>query len=112
MFTLRYVFNVIYTVTGKNFADWIKERIKERNESKASKEDLMIEMDPEIHRAFTQSTQISSAHGNGSQLLKAGSKRRRNKAEMVEFRQEQQSRDEAVFDKNERIRQLELELAR
>ena len=32
----------------------------------------MIEMDPEIFRAFSNSTQISSAHGNGSQLLKAG----------------------------------------
>ncbi len=72
----------------------------------------MIDMDPELYKAFTQSTQISSAHGNGSQLLKAGTKRRRNKAEMVEFRQEQESRDEAVNDKNERIRDLEMELAR
>ena len=31
---------------------------------------------------------------------------------MVEFRQEQESRDEAVNDKNERIRDLEMELAR
>ena len=72
----------------------------------------MIDMDPELYKAFTQSTQISSAHGNGSQLLKAGPKRRRNKAEMVEFRQEQESREEAVNDKNERIRDLEMELAR
>ena len=72
----------------------------------------MIEMDPEIFRAFSNSTQISSAHGNGSQLLKAGSKRRRNKAEMLEFRQEQDSREEAINDKNERIRDLEMELAR
>ena len=72
----------------------------------------MIDMDPELYKAFTQSTQISSAHGNGSQLLKAGTKRRRNKAEMVEFRQEQESRDEAVNDKKERIRDLEMELAR
>jgi hypothetical protein len=72
----------------------------------------MIEMDPEIFRAFNNSTQISSAHGNGSQLLKAGSKRRRNKAEMLEFRQEQDSREEAINDKNERIRDLEMELAR
>ena len=72
----------------------------------------MIEMDPEVFRAFSNSTQISSAHGNGSQLLKAGSKRRRNKAEMLEFRQEQDSREEAINDKNERIRDLEMELAR
>ena len=71
----------------------------------------MIEMDPEVFRAFSNSTQISSAHGNGSQLLKAGSKRRRNKAEMLEFRQEQDSREEAINDKNERIRDLEMELA-
>ena len=72
----------------------------------------MIEMDPEIFRAFSNSTQISSAHGNGSQLLKSGSKRRRNKAEMLEFRQEQDSREDAINDKNERIRDLEMELAR
>ena len=31
---------------------------------------------------------------------------------MVEFRQEQESREKAVNDKNERIRDLEMELAR
>jgi hypothetical protein len=56
------VFNVIYTITGQNFADWIKEKVKERNELKAQKEDLMIEMDPELYRAFCQSTQISSKY--------------------------------------------------
>ena len=45
-------------------------------------------------------------------MLKAGQKRRRNKAEMVEYRQEQESREEAITDKNERIRELEMEVAR
>ena len=45
-------------------------------------------------------------------LLKAGKKRRRNKAEMTEYRQEQESRDEAIMDKNEKIKDLEMELAR
>jgi hypothetical protein len=31
---------------------------------------------------------------------------------MAEFRQEQESREEAVNDKNERIRELEMEVAR
>jgi hypothetical protein len=31
---------------------------------------------------------------------------------MTEFRQEQESRDDAMNDKNERIRDLEMELAR
>ena len=31
---------------------------------------------------------------------------------MVEYRQEQESREEAITDKNERIRELEMEVAR
>ena len=52
----QYVLNVIYTITGKNFAEWIQEKIKERNASLAKTQDLMVEMDPEIYKAFTQST--------------------------------------------------------
>ena len=48
----QYVLNVIYTLEGKDFADFIKEKIAERNDSLAKKQDLMIEMDPEIARAF------------------------------------------------------------
>ena len=45
-------------------------------------------------------------------LLKAGSKRRRNKIEMADYRREQELRDDAMFDKNDRIRELEMEVAR
>lgn len=45
-------------------------------------------------------------------LLKAGSKRRRNKIEMADYRREQEHRDDAMFDKNDRIRELEMEVAR
>ena len=45
-------------------------------------------------------------------LLKAGSKRRRNKIEMADYRREQDLREEAMFDKNELIRELEMEVAR
>jgi hypothetical protein len=45
-------------------------------------------------------------------MLKAGQKRRRNKAEMSEFRLEQESRGEVLLDKNDRIRELEMENAR
>ena len=40
--------------------------------------------------------------------MKVGSKRRKTRIEMLEFRNEQNNREEAMQDKNEHIRQLEL----
>ena len=34
------------------FNNWVQEKVKERNETLAKKQDLMIEMDPEIAQAF------------------------------------------------------------
>ena len=38
--------NVIYTVVGEQFRLWVGEKIRERNDKVASKNDLMIELDP------------------------------------------------------------------
>jgi hypothetical protein len=37
---------------GEAFFNWVQEKVKERNEALAKKQDLMIEMDPEIAQAF------------------------------------------------------------
>ena len=52
--------NVTYTIVGDQFNEWVQEKIRERNDRVASKNDLMIELDPAIARAFQASTMISS----------------------------------------------------
>ena len=44
--------NVFYTLVGKNFYDFVQEKISERNENLAKDQDLMIKMDPEVAKAF------------------------------------------------------------
>ena len=52
--------NVIYTIVGEPFRVWVSELIKGRNDHVAEKNDLMIELDPEIAAAFSSSLNISS----------------------------------------------------
>ena len=51
---------MFYTLVGKNFYDFVQEKISERNENLAKDQDLMIKMDPEVAKAFQNSTMISS----------------------------------------------------
>jgi len=54
-----YTGNVIYTVLGKPFDDWVQLKIKERNELRKQEREMQIAMDPEIMRVFQASTTIS-----------------------------------------------------
>ena len=56
----QWLANVIYTKYGQQFKDWVDAHIKARHEKFASKNNLLINMDPEIAQALKQSTQISS----------------------------------------------------
>jgi hypothetical protein len=55
----QYVANVIYTVVGKEFSEWIDGKIKQRNKKLAEEQNLNIKMDPEIYDIFNKSTSIS-----------------------------------------------------
>ena len=48
-----------YSVLGDTFSSWVRQQIEERNEQVALKGNLMIEMDPEVHQAFVNSTAVS-----------------------------------------------------
>ena len=56
----QWLINVAYTVMGEPFSTWVKESIANRNEELARKQKLLIEMDPEVARAFHSSVNISS----------------------------------------------------
>jgi DNA/RNA endonuclease G (NUC1) len=51
--------NLAYSILGEQFANWVKERINERNSKLTIERNLNIEMDPEIARAFMLSTSVS-----------------------------------------------------
>ena len=51
--------NVIYTVAGDDFTDWIDRKMKERTQKLTEEKNLNIKMDPEIFKIFKNSTSIS-----------------------------------------------------
>ena len=49
-----------YTVIGRPFGEFVRQRIQERNEKITVERQLNIEMDPELAAAFNASTAVSS----------------------------------------------------
>ena len=66
----QYIANIIYTIVGKPFTDWIDARVNERHEKRAMENNLNIQMDPEIARIFQQSTAVSTMNGTSHNLMK------------------------------------------
>ena len=58
----QYIANVIYTVEGDPFAEWVEERITQRNYKIVNSKDMLIEMDPEIMSIFKASTAVSGKY--------------------------------------------------
>ena len=56
----QWLINIVYTIIGNPFSEWVKSEIVKRNTDLAKKQNLLIEMDPEIARAFQSSVNISS----------------------------------------------------
>ena len=54
-----WICNVIATVLGDVFTDWVSEKIEERNEEVRDKKDMNIELDADIAAAFRASTSVS-----------------------------------------------------
>ena len=55
----EWICNIIATVMGTVFTDWVKEKIDERNEEVKEKGDMHIELDPDVAEAFKNSTAVS-----------------------------------------------------
>lgn len=53
-----YVANVIFTIVGERFKNWVEEIVNERHELRRQEDDT-IEMDPDIARVFNASTATS-----------------------------------------------------
>ena len=55
----QYIANLIYTLVGGPFQDWVDKVLKNRSKKLAEERNLNIHMDPEIARIFKASTTIS-----------------------------------------------------
>ena len=44
--------NIIYTIVGSPFRDWVDKAIKARNDKIVEEQNLAINMDPDIYAAF------------------------------------------------------------
>ena len=63
-----YVGNVIYTLVGQPFKEWVMERCQQRNERLAQDHSTAIQLDPRIAAAFAASTFVSQSKGTGGHL--------------------------------------------
>ena len=82
-----------------------------RNEKLAQDQDLNIAIDPDILAVIRSSTAVSTQKGNSAALLKVGSKRRRTKVEMEEFRHMEETQRLTQQAQIERITELEQQLS-
>ena len=55
----EYIGNIIVTLVGQPFRDWIQNRVDQRNAKVAEEGDMMIDMDPEIYKIFSGSNAVS-----------------------------------------------------
>ena len=103
--------NVCYTVVGQPIADFVRERIEERNIGLADRNDLNIAISPEIMSVIKQSTAVSTTPGRSAHLLKVGSKRRRTRAEIEEHMEEQEEIKRGESKKDAMIEKLKRQLS-
>ena len=58
----QWLINVARTICGQEFERWIDQQVALRNAKVADNNNLNIHMDPEVHKAFMESTQVSSKY--------------------------------------------------
>lgn len=56
----QYLENVIYTIIGDRFANWVDEVVEIRNKKVTSQKNMNIELDPEVAKIFEESTAVPS----------------------------------------------------
>ena len=55
----EWIYNVVATILGETFTDWVKDQIEDRNEEVKDKRKLDIELDADVAAAFRASTAVS-----------------------------------------------------
>ena len=107
----QWIANVIHSVLKKTFSNWVKQQVEKRNREMVVERGLTIEMDTEVAAAFEASTKTSVLHGAGVHMLKAGSKRRRTKAEIASGNDAKTEEENIIRIKMARLDEMEQQLA-
>ena len=81
-----------------------------RHEKLAMRHDMAVKVDPEILAVIQASTHVSTTKGNSAHLLKIGTKRRRSKAEMIEFRKMRDEPLEVIAAKDSELAEKQEEI--
>lgn len=110
MFLIQWVANVCYSVIGRDFADFVRQQIENRNEYVANKQNLAVDVAPEFLAIINASTAVSTTKGSSAMLMKVTSKRRRTRAEMEAFRAIGDAKQQLLANKDEHIGHLERQL--
>ena len=58
-FPRQYIANLIHTLVGKPFRQWVDAKLEARNTELAEKKEMVIELDPQIEAIFKASTAVS-----------------------------------------------------
>ena len=110
----QFIANLVYTLAKEPFLQWVEGQIHRRNSKLIANNNMAIEMAREYLRNceadVTHLSCLLASHGTGVHLLKAGTKRRRNKAEMEKFKHEEVKKEEVLSHARQRIDQLEGQL--
>ena len=106
----QYIANVIYTVVGPVFKQWVDGEINKRNAKIIEDQDLAIDMDPEIYAAFMASKHVSTQHGASGHMMKASAKRRRTKTEIKEEKLAAATKEQEIQYKLQHWEQMQQEL--
>ena len=64
---------MIFARIGHPFADYIDLKCHERNHEMATKNNMLIKVDPDIAQSFEDTNHVSTSKGTGAHLLKTGS---------------------------------------
>ena len=106
----QYIANVIYTVVGLVFKQWVEGEINKRNAKIIEDQNLAIDMDPEIYDAFMASKHISTQQGSSGHLMKASSNRRRTKTQIKEEKLAAAAKEQEIQYKLQHWDQMQQEL--
>ena len=56
----QWICDVAATVIGDPFREWVRDMINDRNQQMAVTKNMFVQMDPDIYKAFMDSTAVSS----------------------------------------------------
>ena len=65
----QWIVNILTTLTGGDFEEWVKVQINARNERVAIKADKFIEVDAEVAAIFNNASSISLNKGSAHSML-------------------------------------------